>query len=84
MILPDGDGATTLARNLGIPEYDPTVPEVASKCEAVRNKLLALSPDTEWGAYDWRRAWNYETTLSELGLTKHDAGTDTVGCVTRE
>lgn len=79
-----GDGATRLARALGIEAYDPTVAEVQAECAAIREKLTAAKDEDPWANYNWRRAWNYETSLVEAGFDRHAIGTDTVGCCVRD
>lgn len=78
-----GDGATRLARRMGLPDYDPATPEMKASLAEVRARLEA-APPREWGDFDWRRLWNYQRSLDEAGFTKHQLGTDTVGCVVRD
>jgi beta-aspartyl-peptidase (threonine type) len=78
-----GDGATRLARRMGLPDYDPGTDAVRASLAELR-KRLEDNPPPEWRNYDWRRAWNYERALLESGFSKHELGTDTVGCVVRD
>ncbi|MCA9581695.1 MAG: isoaspartyl peptidase/L-asparaginase [Myxococcales bacterium] len=79
-----GDGATTLARRLGLPDYDPTVPAVQEDCDRIRRALADGTAGEAWQDYDWRRAWNYDVDLAALGLDRHSVGGDTVGCTVRD
>lgn len=79
-----GDGANRLARALGLPDYDPTVAEIAAECADIRKRLMEADGSSPWGTYDWRRAWNYARSLEEAGFTQDAIGNDTVGCVVRD
>lgn len=81
-IMVAGDGATRLARALGMPAYDPATEEMKEKTREIIEKLKARDPDIQkaWLGFDWRRHWNFDATLAELGL---DAGHDTVGVAVR-
>jgi isoaspartyl peptidase/L-asparaginase-like protein (Ntn-hydrolase superfamily) len=76
-----GEGATRFARALGFPDYDPTCPENRAKFDRVQRLLKAADPRLvdAWKGYDWKKAWNFPTSLKEALGTP-----DTVGCVTRD
>ncbi|MCA9602632.1 MAG: isoaspartyl peptidase/L-asparaginase [Myxococcales bacterium] len=77
-----GDGATRLARRIGLAEHDVSTDDARASVAEVREALLR--GDGEWAAYDWRRAWNYDGSLEAAGLSRHTVGTDTVGCCVRD
>lgn len=82
-ILLGGDGATRLARALGMPEYDPATEERKQQTEALMVKLRRGDPTLDWYGFDWRARWNFEATLEEAGMTQADLGSDTVGVAVR-
>jgi L-asparaginase / beta-aspartyl-peptidase len=79
-ILIVGEGATRFARAMGFPDYDPTCAENRARFQRVKAILMGTDPGQAeaWKHYDWKRGWNFPTSLKEaLGPS------DTVGCVTR-
>ncbi len=84
-ILIAGDGATRLARALGMPVYDPATDEMRAKTAEIVAKLRRHDPDlpASWTGFDWRGSWNFERSLAEAGLDHEDVGGDTVGVAVR-
>jgi beta-aspartyl-peptidase (threonine type) len=77
-----GDGATQLARVLGLPDYDPVTAERRAATELVKTRLRGRAVDLApfWRGPQWRALWNYAQPPAELGL---DHPSDTVGVVVR-
>lgn len=65
-----GDGATRFARTLGLAPYDPTTEETREKAKALQDQLRRDDPKLpdRWKAFDWRKHWNFETSLEEAGM----------------
>lgn len=84
-ILIAGDGATRFARALGVPAYDPATEERKQQTAAILEELRRADPSlpASWQDFDWRARWNFETTLEQLGLSKAEIGSDTVGVAVR-
>ena len=83
-----GDGATRFARTLGMPDYDPSTPEMTAKARATQQQLLTSAPELPevWRTFDWRTHWNFEKPLDAVGLgaaVDPGASSDTVGVVVR-
>ena len=91
-----GDGAIRFARTLGLPDYDPATPHRREQTAKIVERLRNRDPKLEksWRGFDWRRHWNFETPLSELGLDGAkpeplelleplEEGADTVGVAVR-
>lgn len=80
-----GDGATRFARTLGYEHYDPATDQRKAQTAKIIEKLRRKDPKLEdvWRGFDWRKHWNFEATLEELGLDESDLGHDTVGVVVR-
>lgn len=79
-LLMAGEGATRLARAMGLPEYDPRTPESRERF----GRLLARMRDgrlgSEWRGFDWRERWNFRRPASET----LELPSDTVGVVARD
>lgn len=84
-ILIAGDGATRFARALGMPVHDPATEERKQQTAAILEELRRVDPSlpASWQDFDWRKHWNFETTLEQAGLTKAEVGSDTVGVAVR-
>jgi beta-aspartyl-peptidase (threonine type) len=84
-LLIGGDGATRFARTLGFEDYDPATDERKQQAAKIVEKLRRKDPKLEdaWRGFDWRKHWNFEATLKELGLDEADIGHDTVGVAVR-
>ncbi len=80
-----GDGATKFARAIGLPDYDPATDEMKARTADIVAKLRARDPSIEdaWQGFDWRKHWNFEAPLAELGLDVTELGSDTVGVAVR-
>jgi beta-aspartyl-peptidase (threonine type) len=86
-----GDGATQLARVLGLADHDPTTPERREATERIRRRLAGGAVDLPpfWRGPEWRRLWNYALPFSASPAppTPRRASaaepTDTVGVVVR-
>jgi isoaspartyl peptidase/L-asparaginase-like protein (Ntn-hydrolase superfamily) len=89
-----GDGATRFARTLGMPPYDPATEEMRAKTRAIQEQLRRGDPALPegWQGFDWRKHWNFEATLAEVGLDAPpgggarpagDSASDTVGVAVR-
>jgi beta-aspartyl-peptidase (threonine type) len=65
-----GDGATRFARTLGLAPYDPATGEMREKAKALQAQLLRHDPKLpeRWKTFDWRKHWNFETSIDEAGL----------------
>jgi isoaspartyl peptidase/L-asparaginase-like protein (Ntn-hydrolase superfamily) len=81
-----GDGATRFARTLGMPDYDPSTPEMRDRAKKTQQQLLTSAPELPeaWRTFDWRTHWNFEKPMDAVGLAG-DPGesSDTVGVVVR-
>lgn len=65
-----GDGATRLARALGMPAYDPTTDAMRAKTATIIEQLQRDDPalPQAWRTFDWRAHWNFERSLADAGL----------------
>ncbi|MEE8558010.1 MAG: isoaspartyl peptidase/L-asparaginase [Myxococcota bacterium] len=73
-----GEGATRLARALGMAEYDPTTDEARARHRRLLDALARGRIPETWRRFDLGRAWNYAAALPEELRT-----CDTVGVVAR-
>ncbi|MBM3572541.1 MAG: L-asparaginase, partial [Alphaproteobacteria bacterium] len=77
-------GAINFARALGFADYAPDSATARARFARVRAVLQGrgddtLSYSTAWQRYDWKKAWNFDTSLAAaLGSP------DTVGAVARD
>jgi L-asparaginase / beta-aspartyl-peptidase len=78
-----GDGATQLARVLGLEDYDPTTDERRAATDKIRARLRGRAVDLPafWRGPAWRKLWNYSQPPDDLDLS--DEHGDTVGVVVR-
>ena len=80
-----GDGATSFARTLGMPVYDPKTKEMIEATRLLQAKLREKAADLpeDWRRFDWQRHWNFQKTLEQSGFRRAELGSDTVGMVVR-
>jgi beta-aspartyl-peptidase (threonine type) len=89
-----GDGATRFARTLGMPPYQPATAEMRAKAHDIQELLRRGDPalPEAWRRFDWRKHWNFETSLAEAGLAAPkgsgappgaNSSSDTVGVAVR-
>jgi len=73
-----GEGATQLARTLGLPDHDPATPERREATRQLAQRLRAGADDLPafWRSGPWRQRWNYPAPLE-------GESSDTVGCAVR-
>jgi L-asparaginase/beta-aspartyl-peptidase (threonine type) len=79
-----GDGATRFARAMGFADYYPDSGTARARFARVLDALRGRGDDTQsystaWQRYDWKKAWNFGTKLSDVLGTP-----DTVGAVARD
>jgi L-asparaginase/beta-aspartyl-peptidase (threonine type) len=79
-----GEGATLLARRLGLPEAAPPPERTREKYRRTLSRLLGRegpSPPASWRGFDWRRHWNFPSPEPQEELVGDTEGCDTVGAV---
>jgi len=81
-LLLQGDGATRLARALGMPDYDPTTPESLRRSRERHAELRGPGAPPEWKTFDWRTLWNFDAPLPDA-LRADASAHDTVGVAVR-
>jgi beta-aspartyl-peptidase (threonine type) len=79
-----GDGATRLARAMGLGDHDPATAERRAATDRIKTRLRARVADLPpfWRGPAWRRLWNYEQPPDDLD--PGDEPGDTVGVVVRD
>lgn len=62
-----GQGATSFARTLGLPDYDPATPEAKAKAKEIRRKLWTNDPTLpeRWKTFDWKKHWNFPKPIDK-------------------
>jgi L-asparaginase / beta-aspartyl-peptidase len=80
-----GDGATQLARALGLPDHDPTTARQRAATEVLRHRLRTRAPDLPpfWRGPALGKLWNYGAAFPGEDLDGDHASGDTVGVVVR-
>lgn len=74
-----GAGAISLARTMGMPDYDPRCPENRERYRQLQARMARDGLGEEWRDFDWKKHWNFPTPLGKA-LEQHD----TIGAVARD
>ncbi len=74
-----GEGATRFARTLGMADYDPRTTESLQRYKTLRQRMGNGGLGEEWKEFDWKKHWNFPTSLEDALKPK-----DTIGVVVRD
>lgn len=79
-----GDGATRLARTLGMPDYDPRVPESQARYEQLQYRMDNDMLGGDWSRFDWREHWNFPNKYEPAPIPEEFIPNDTIGVVVHD
>ncbi len=79
-----GDGATRLARTLGMADYDPRVPESEARYEQLRFRMDNGMLGGDWSRFDWREHWNFPNEYEPAPISEEFIPIDTIGVVVHD